>query len=304
MLKRIANSIISSPRSSAGALTMPELHNSLQNASSSLSTKPPTDSSPVSKYLLIAMTAGPLLLLAILTAICYLTPLDLVTTRQFFSPTGGNPFPFRETLLANLIYDYGPIPAIVFGTVTALLFLASFVFRSLRTTRKGALFCLLAILIGPGILINSVLKPYWGRPRPCDIAAFGGSQTYIPPGTIGPYEMAKSFPSGHASMGFVFMLPAFLLLRKHSRAAVAVFVIGVLLGGGVGASRIAEGGHFLSDIAWSGAIVYFTGLALYVGMYGWAKADTLSLKQAEAPGITIPFPRNQREAEPQETSAA
>lgn len=297
MLKKIANLILSSPRSTAGALTMPELHNPMQPQSSSPSTRPP------SGQLLLVMVAGPLLLLATLTALCYLTPLDLITTRQFFSPSG-NPFPFRETVVANLIYDYGPIPAIVFGTVSAVLFLGSFTFSSLRATRKGALFCLLAIVIGPGILINSVLKPYWGRPRPCDTVAFGGEQNYIPPGTIGPYEMAKSFPSGHASMGFVFMLPAFLLLDKHRRFAATVFAMGVLLGGGVGLSRIAEGGHFLSDIAWSGAIVYFTGLALYVGMYGWGRADTQSRKQAEAPGITIPFSHQQREAEPRETSAA
>ncbi|PQO36701.1 phosphatase PAP2 family protein [Blastopirellula marina] len=297
MLKKIANSILSSPRSTAGALIMPELHKTMQPQSPSPSTRPP------SGQLLLAMAAGPLLLLAALTALCYLTPLDLVTTRQFFSPSG-NPFPFRETVVANLIYDYGPIPAIVFGTISAILFLGSFTFGSLRSTRKGALFCLLAIVLGPGILINSVLKPNWGRPRPCDTVAFGGGQNYIPPGTIGPYEMAKSFPSGHASMGFVFLLPAFLLLDKHRRLAAAMFAVGVLLGGGVGLSRIAEGGHFLSDIAWSGAIVYFTGLALYVAMYGWDRADTHSLKQAEAPGITVPFSRQQHEAEPRETSAA
>ncbi|WP_158545284.1 phosphatase PAP2 family protein [Bremerella cremea] len=282
---------------------MPELHNSMQPPSQSLSTKPPVSSGPVSNRLLLWMVAAPLLVLAVLTTLCYLTPLDLVTTRQFFSASG-NPFPFRETWLANLIYDYGPLPAIVFGTLSGVVFLASFVFASLRPARKGAFFCLLAIVIGPGILINSVLKPYWGRPRPCDIVAFGGQQNYIPPGTIGPYEMAKSFPSGHASMGYVFMLPAFLLLNKHRRTAAAVFAIGVLLGAGVGASRIAEGGHFLSDIAWSGAIVYFTGLALYVVMFGWDRAATQSLKQAEAPERTIPFSRPQREAEPRETSAA
>lgn len=296
MQKMIAKLILSSTRSSVGALTMPDLH----------TTKPPSgDNSAGGSFptRLLLMVLIPLALLAGLTAICYWTPLDLIATRHFFSE-GANPFPFRETLLANLIYDYGPIPAIVMFVISASTLLLSFVVPMLGPARKGALFCTLAILIGPGILINSVLKPNWGRPRPCDIVAFGGTQNYVPPGTIGPYEMAKSFPSGHASMGFVFMLPAFLLLGKRNQAAAALFAVGFLLGCGVGASRIAEGGHFLSDIAWSGAIVYFTGLALYLAIYGWDRVASSAQKQADIPVDTIPFARHAREAEPRNTSAA
>lgn len=246
-------------------------------------TQPRPQSHSIAK-LLIWMAIVPLALLATITTLCYVTQLDLVTTRQFFSDQG-EAFPYTETLLANLIYDYGPIPAIVFGVGSVATFIGSYSFAALRRFRKGALFCSLAILIGPGILINSVLKPNWGRPRPCDTVVFGGAYEYIPPGTIGPYETAKSFPSGHASMGFVFLLPAFLLLRKNPKAATCVFVVGFLCGAGVGASRIAEGGHYLSDIAWSGAIVYFTGLTLYVGMYGWKQPDTSVLAAAD----TVPF---------------
>ncbi|WP_207394884.1 phosphatase PAP2 family protein [Bremerella alba] len=235
---------------------------------------------------LIWMAVVPLLLLVTLTGLCYLTQLDLLTTHQFFSAQG-DPFPYGETLLANLIYDYGPIPAIIFGVGSVAVWLGSYLFTSLRSWRKEALFCSLAIVIGPGILINTVLKPNWGRPRPCDTVVFGGAYNYVPPGTIGPYEMAKSFPSGHASMGFVFLIPAFLLLRKNPNAAMCVFVVGFACGAGVGGSRIAEGGHYLSDIAWSGAIVYFTGLTLYVAMYGWKQPDISALATAE----TVPFSR-------------
>lgn len=247
-------------------------------------TKPVLPHANSFQRMLIWMALVPLALLAVITLLCYWTPLDLAVTRQFFS-TQGERFPYTETLLANTIYDYGPIPAVVFGVGSVAAWLGSFVFSSLRNVRKGALFCSLAILIGPGILINTVLKPNWGRPRPCDTVVFGGQFEYVPPGTIGPYEMAKSFPSGHASMGFVFLLPAFLLLRKNPNAAMCVFAVGLICGAGVGASRIAEGGHYLSDIAWSGAIVYFTGLMLYVGMYGWKQPDQSAPSAAE----TVPF---------------
>ncbi|WDI44355.1 phosphatase PAP2 family protein [Bremerella sp. P1] len=250
--------------------------------------------------MLIWMAIVPLTLLATITALCYLTQLDLVTTHQFFRAQGEDPFPYGETLLATTIYDYGPIPAILFGVASVATWIGSYLFASLASWRKSAMFCSLAILIGPGILINTVLKPNWGRPRPIDTVVFGGEYNYVPPGTIGPYEMAKSFPSGHASMGFVFLLPAFLLLRKNPTAAACVFVVGFLCGAGVGASRIAEGGHYLSDIAWSGAIVYFTGLTLYVGMYGWKQSDTSALSVAE----TVPFSRESHEDNVRKNSAA
>lgn len=233
---------------------------------------------------LIWMAVIPLALLATLTTLCYLTGLDQITTHQFFSDEG-DPFPYRETTFANLIYDFGPLPAIAFGVGSVATWMGSYLFASLRDWRKGALFCSLAILVGPGIVINTILKPNWGRPRPCDTVAFGGACNYVPPGTIGPYEKARSFPSGHASMGFVFLLPAFLLLRKNPKAAACVFAVGLLCGAGVGASRIAEGGHYLSDIAWSGAIVYFTGLTLYVGMYGWKQP----VRSADLSAETVPF---------------
>lgn len=276
MQKIDTNWILPSPSEPADALTMSESH------ASGMERLPSSDGSLA--RLLLGMALIPLMLLAAITTLCYLTAIDPATTHLFYSAEG-NPFPYRESIVATTIYNYGPFPAVVFGSLSGVAFLGSFVFARLHTWRKGALFCLLAIVIGPGILINSVLKPYWGRPRPCDTVAFGGGQDYVPPGTIGPYEMAKSFPSGHASMGFVFLLPAFLLLRQNRKLAAGVFVLGLACGMGVGASRIAEGGHYLSDIAWSGAIVYFTGLTLYVVMYGWKPP----VRQRSENPDTVPF---------------
>jgi hypothetical protein len=64
-------------------------------------------------------------------------------------------------------------------------------------------------------------------------------------------------------MGFFFFVFFFLLRRKHKNWAIAFLVFGILLGGIIGIARLAQGGHFLSDIIWSAGLVYLSSAALY-----------------------------------------
>ena len=264
---------------------MPELHaRELFPATEATSTTT-RSTGGVSRRTLIWMTAIPLALLAGLTLACMLTRFDLWVTQQFFHE---GHFPYYGSALAEFLYHYGPWPGIVFGIGCLVLCGATSLLMRLAVWRKEMLFLTLAVLIGPVILINGTLKPGWDRPRPVSIEVFGGRHQYVPPGVIGGYEKGRSFPSGHASMGYVFLLPAFLLLRKYPQAAATVFAVGFLLGAGIGLSRVAEGRHFLSDIVWSGAIVYFTGLALYVAMRLDRGSDA---EHPGAPAATVPFAR-------------
>jgi len=224
---------------------------------------------------LLSMAILPAVALAIISLVCILTPVDLALSNCFYQAEAPT-FPYRGTPLANLIFHYGPLPGIVFGVGCIIAFIASFNHQILRTWRMPAFFIAVAIIIGPGILVNSVLKPTMQRSRPSDLVVFGGNDLHVPPLTIGSNETGRSFPSGHAAMGFVFMLPGFVLLRKYPRFAALVFAAGFFLGAGIGLSRIAEGRHFLSDIAWSGAIVYFTGLTLYVSLNLWRTSENSS----------------------------
>jgi membrane-associated PAP2 superfamily phosphatase len=58
------------------------------------------------------------------------------------------------------------------------------------------------------------------------------------------------------------MAPAFFLYRRQERWAAAFLLLGIAAGAIMGVTRMAAGGHFVSDIIWAGAIVYFTGLTL------------------------------------------
>ena len=61
-----------------------------------------------------------------------------------------------------------------------------------------------------------------------------------------------SFPSGHGSLGFWVTALAFLAPPRWRKAALtAALAFGVV----VGVVRIAQGGHFLSDVVFSAILV-------------------------------------------------
>jgi len=106
------------------------------------------------------------------------------------------------------------------------------------------------------------MKDYWGRPRPIQIREFVGQWEYRQVLSAGTPGKGKSFPCGHATMGFIFLSLCFL--RRRSRAVAASGLIaGIGLGGVVSAGRVVQGAHFLSDAVWSLGIVIIVSAALY-----------------------------------------
>jgi len=108
------------------------------------------------------------------------------------------------------------------------------------------------------------MKPHWNRPRPSQVRQFGGRLDFVSVLGRVSYDRARSFPSGHASMGFYLMAPAFAIFRRNRRLAFAFVVLGLAAGGLIGLGRIVQGRHFLSDVIWSAAIVYASGVVLAV----------------------------------------
>ena len=159
-------------------------------------------------------------------------------------------------------YGWGVYPAWVLGCGGLAVWVVSFFWGRLRLWRDPGLFLALMLAIGPGVIVNGVFKPFWGRPRPHDTIPFGGKQDYLPVLQKGSDPEAASFSCGHASMGFYLMAPAFVFFRRRPRLAAAFLCLGLIAGFTIGMARIVEGDHFASDVIWSGGFVYFTGLVL------------------------------------------
>jgi lipid A 4'-phosphatase len=131
----------------------------------------------------------------------------------------------------------------------------------LGVSRRVAVFLLASLAIGPGVIVNLMLKPWWGRPRPSTILEFGGANGYVPPMVVSNACSGNcSFPSGHAALGF--WLVSFALLAPP-RWRISAIAIATFAGALVGAVRIAQGGHFLSDVVFSGLITISVNVWLY-----------------------------------------
>jgi membrane-associated PAP2 superfamily phosphatase len=130
-------------------------------------------------------------------------------------------------------------------------------------------------LLGPGLLVNVVFKDHWGRPRPVQVTELGGQEQYVPPGYFVVNGNGRSFPSGHSSIGFAFVAFWFLWRERKPAWARMALAFSVALGAAIGVTRMAAGGHFLSDVMWSAWVVLFTAWLLYYPLMRIAERDQL-----------------------------
>ncbi|MFA5983447.1 MAG: phosphatase PAP2 family protein [Methylococcaceae bacterium] len=205
-----------------------------------------------------------LLALAVLTTpVFWLTDLDRQAAALFHQAgTQGNPWPNQHWWLWRYLYEYAFTATIMVAVIALLLAVFSHKFAVLMPYKKPALYILLVIVLGPGLMINLIFKDHWGRPRPVHITDFGGQYQYIPPLQIG-HTPEKSFPCGHCSVGYLL----FTLYFLSSKRKALYFGIALGLAMVLAITRMSAGGHFVSDILWSGYLVFFVAWLVYYSWY-------------------------------------
>lgn len=114
-----------------------------------------------------------------------------------------------------------------------------------------SIFLLATLGLGPGLLVNLVLKNNWGRARPRETLGFGGDWPFTPAWVDADHCSANcSFVSGEAAMSFWLVALAFIVAPRWR---LAVISITLLFSFAVSLNRVLFGAHFLSDvvIAWA-----------------------------------------------------
>ena len=198
-----------------------------------------------------------ILLVAVFTFISQFSDFEIKLLYLFYSPQSG--WFLKYTQPWYFLYKYGPLPGIIIASISLIIFISSFFFFSLKKYSRHALFLCLIMIIGPGLVVNAILKDYWGRPRPRQIKEFKGNMHYLKVWQKGEAGKGKSFPSGQASTGFYLFSPYFFLRNKKRKVAYGFLFGGMFYGSLIGLARMIQGAHFLSDVIWSGAIVYIIG---------------------------------------------
>ncbi len=198
-----------------------------------------------------------LVVLAVVAAIVFTAfpELDLWMSAQFYRPDTG--FHLKDAWWAVAVYDSIPIIAISVG-VGSLALLISNLVRKRQVgplSNRFLLFVLAALAIGPGLVVNAGFKDNWGRARPRDVTEFSGEKTFTP--ALQPTDQCErncSFVAGHPSVAFWLAALGFAAATRRRRNGIfwAAAAFGLLAGLG----RIVQGGHFLSDVIFSGLSVF------------------------------------------------
>lgn len=191
------------------------------------------------------------IVIAIITLATRLFNLDILISGWFYQP--GEGFPLKNDLLVRFFYR-----SINVSVVVSILFFLGFavaavIKKPLRKHNRLVIALFISILLGPGLIVNSIFKENFGRPRPSQTVEFGGKHQpqAVLEANWGNY--GKSFPSGHAAIPLSFLLLAFAAYRrKKFRLAkqLAAGIVGWYLF--VSYARVAAGGHHFSDVAWAG----------------------------------------------------
>jgi len=135
--------------------------------------------------------------------------------------------------------------------------------------RHAAVVAVCCGLLGPGLLIEGVLKNAMGRPRPVQVIQFGGEDTYRPPFVHGiDPPNHRSFVTSHAAAGFWLMSLGLTFGPVWRRRWL---LIGIVTGAIIGTGRMMQGGHFLSDV-----IFAFYAVWLSCELVAWVDHRRLS----------------------------
>lgn len=196
--------------------------------------------------------------------------IDLWFSALFFDPARGGFWLAASPAMAtlrNIVWDLSLVTMLAALVGLGAGLLAHRPLFGVPTRAWGFVLALYAL--GPGIIVNLLLKAHWGRARPSDVAEFGGTAAFTPAGVIADQCAANcSFTSGEGSSAAALAI-ALLLALHYLRpslphwAARGWLFLALLLPLAGALQRVATGRHFLSDTVFSVLVVAATALLLH-----------------------------------------
>ena len=202
--------------------------------------------------------------MAVLALLIY-PDLDLSISELFFRKNHG--FIFAHNFVVQILFLAIPVITALFCTLCSVIFIYLLVAKSsYALLRNKILYLILAMIIGPGFVVNYIFKENFGRARPCQIMEFESTKRFSPAFVITDQcEHNCSFSSGHAAMGVYFTAIAYYAPSyRNNKRFTTLYLLGIFFGVVVGGIRILMGGHFLSDVLVSFLVVISVNHILYL----------------------------------------
>ena len=200
---------------------------------------------------------------AVLTVFFIFFPeVDIQIANYFYNHELG--FLYKKNIIVQLLYKSIPLITKVFA-IACLLYMVYLYIKHKKfklILNSAAFFLFFSAIIGPGFIVNTVLKDNFGRARPEQIKEFNGNKKFTKAFII--TDQCKkncSFSSGHAAMGFYFTAIAYTAGALYFTR---IYLLGITFGILVGLSRIIMGGHFASDVVISGLIVLLLNHLIFI----------------------------------------
>lgn len=197
--------------------------------------------------------------LGLASLVFYLDPtIDLTVAQAFYE--GQNRFiaqtPVGETLRKLLYW----IPTFVLVASVVLWGARRLGWSRWRApSGRGVLIMLISFALGPGVLVNTILKDHSHRPRPYQTINYGGEDAFRPFYAFdGDCTRNCSFVSGEGAASAWTLGPA-LLTPPNIR--VAAVLAALVYAASAGLLRMAFGGHYLSDTIFA---ILFTWTVLWL----------------------------------------
>ena len=214
----------------------------------------------------------PLLILLMIAPVS--AQLDLAISDYFFKDGS-----FVSNWYVRLLYSYGEYFGLLVAFCCGWMLVYTFLTKRYTYLARALLTAVLTFVIGAGLITNILLKGFWGRARPRQIEHFGGSKPFSPfykPNLTVSFgeDQQKSFPSGHAAVGFFFFVFAVIGWKERNRWLMWLGVVsGLILGINLSLIRIMQGGHFFTDTLASAAIMCWVALTVAYLVYDRALLD-------------------------------
>lgn len=182
----------------------------------------------------------------------------------------GKGFPARSIDVLRTTRAIGQYFPLTFAIVVLVALLLKLIYpkRPCLFPARFTVYFTSLFLLGPGLLVNVILKPLWDRPRPINTVDFGGLHSFVDAWSMGGAFFAnRSFVSGETA-GVVCLLPLALFVLPEWRRCVLIMLSAFAIV--ISVNRIAFGAHFLSDVLISAALMFALAIGLWRLMYSSA----------------------------------